>query len=520
MENNQRNSRKRLNSLILLVAFTAVMLIVSTYAWFSAQKNVTIGGLKGTVNVAEGLEISLDAKYWSQEVNFGDTSKYASQNALKKLYGSLEGTAQDNDMTEGSPNHNIIPTELLPVSTTGNVNDGIGQQDMNFYRGINQNGNELYEIITVQKKTGDGTLNGDPADVYTNEKYAENATTPLTSGYHDYPGYYAIDLFLRNSTKLVSTSDKTGDHSVFDKLTPLQLNANSKLELQSAASNTTGLQNTVRVAFALYNMEETYDELTDVSWESGEDQTWNNAISKADCLQSAYMTASQKQILAAYAGQTIHDVAIWEPNSERHVQYVVSNNNNVTWDSTEQAKYGIPLTTDAGLGDVANKFKTTTPTPTYALTSTATSLTQADGADTGTGVGDSDTDTNTVKVGEGTGAQYVKGIQNIYNWGTTPADGLAKQVTLQTTTTDGETNFAVGKVKQLISVKSTAANRYTIGDSTESGATAFSIPQGKVCKVRMYVWLEGQDVDTINHASHGGGVYLDVGLIKDATAQS
>ena len=42
MENNQRNSRKRLNSLVLLVAFTAVMLIVSTYAWFTSQRDITL----------------------------------------------------------------------------------------------------------------------------------------------------------------------------------------------------------------------------------------------------------------------------------------------------------------------------------------------------------------------------------------------------------------------------------------------------------------------------------------------
>ena len=72
MENNQRNSRKRLNSLILLVAFTAVMLIVSTYAWFSTQRNVTLTGLKGKVNVAEGLQISLDAKHWVNTINFND----------------------------------------------------------------------------------------------------------------------------------------------------------------------------------------------------------------------------------------------------------------------------------------------------------------------------------------------------------------------------------------------------------------------------------------------------------------
>ena len=32
------------------------------------------------------------------------------------------------------------------------------------------------------------------------------------------------------------------------------------------------------------------------------------------------------------------------------------------------------------------------------------------------------------------------------------------------------------------------------------------------------MWLEGQDVDCINYASHGGGIHLDLGLIKGKTA--
>ena len=31
----------------------------------------------------------------------------------------------------------------------------------------------------------------------------------------------------------------------------------------------------------------------------------------------------------------------------------------------------------------------------------------------------------------------------------------------------------------------------------------------------MYIWLEGQDVDCINYASHGGGITVNVGLLKD-----
>ena len=62
-ENKQKNSRRRLNSLILLVAFTAIMLIVSTYAWFSTQRNVSISNLKGTVKelpAREAIDVPVD----------------------------------------------------------------------------------------------------------------------------------------------------------------------------------------------------------------------------------------------------------------------------------------------------------------------------------------------------------------------------------------------------------------------------------------------------------------------------
>ena len=35
--------------------------------------------------------------------------------------------------------------------------------------------------------------------------------------------------------------------------------------------------------------------------------------------------------------------------------------------------------------------------------------------------------------------------------------------------------------------------------------------------MRMYIWLEGQDVDCINYASLGGNVKIDVGLSKPGT---
>ena len=499
----QYKRTKPIGKLITLVACTAIMLVSSTYAWFSAQKNVNIGGLKGTVKVAEGLEISLDAKYWSQMIDFEDSKYTNGQEDLKKLYASGK-TFQDGNLTASDAEHNIIPTELVPVSTTGKGEtvagagdaDGIGLTDMNMYRGINQNTKELYEIIKVKQKTDDE----DGIRVYT--AYGPNSSTPIAAAHHDYPGYYAIDLFLRNSTSGVSTSEQVDGTSVFDKLTALQLNGNSKLELQSSASTTTGLQNTVRVAFALYNIDEDVDVLDTSVGGAHEGKSWNDVLPTLTA--SAHMTASQEQILAAYQGQTINDVAIWEPNASDHVQYVVSNNNKVTWLAGDKTTYGIPTADDltATPPQYKDKFGLVTPIPTYALTYSSTQLT----------AGATEESANTVRVGEGTAERLAAGIKNIYDW-STPSQGLGKQVTLQTEK-QSTTDYTVGTVKQLVSVNSTATNRYALGN--EAGAKAFSIPQGKVCKVRMYVWLEGQDVDTINHASHGGGIDLDIGLIKGA----
>ena len=173
-ENKQKNSRRRLNSLILLVAFTAIMLIVSTYAWFSTQKNVSLSGLEGTVKVAEGLQISLDAKTWKNGIDFKDFTEqtfidtYVPGATLENPYQYPDSTKSDGSKITAK---NVLPDELLPVSTTGAGEDitGVNAKTMAMYNGENVNGNQLVSIT----------------------KMAEEKAS----------GYYAIDLFLQNSSK-------------------------------------------------------------------------------------------------------------------------------------------------------------------------------------------------------------------------------------------------------------------------------------------------------------------------------
>ena len=414
IEDRIRDARKRLNVLILLVAFTAILLIATTYAWFSTQRNVTLGGLEGEVNVAEGLQISLDALNWANEIDLSNNAAayFASTNETNgwtddDRVSLVNPWKQATDGTSYEARTNLIPSELLPASTTAQSTEGIGLNDVKMYRGEVESGNKLNRI----------------------EKLAAEADS----------GYYAIDFFLQNSSSQEAITGNTKDL--------LRVESNSSINLNESSRESTGLQNTLRVAFAIY----------DEDAELAEDTVVGSS------------TANQDTILAATTGddRVITDVAIWEPNAsgaqvgsspaiERyaaHVDYIVQNNNKLTLSSADRTS----------LTSSTSRFDADDPVPTYALTATS--------------------------VG--------KAISDIYNWDTTAAtNGLVKQNTVQTP----NTGIVADNPVQLKSVA--------------DGTTDFAIAPGKYIHMRMYVWLEGQDVDCINYASLGGGLTIDVGLSK------
>lgn len=382
-KNSSKNKKKsELNSMFLIILIALVMFIISTYAWFSTQKNVSITNLNGTVEVAEGLEISLDAERWSNGI----------------ILGTEEGQLSIIDNAYAG-NRNISPSEMLPVSTLGQVSGN--QTDLKMLRGKIENSKELSEIKTM----------------------VETETSPTSS---TYPGYFAFDVFLKNNSKTDNDDE-------------LQLNYDSLLEILEADKSATGLQNTARVAFALYN------------------GTADVMAGKDDIL---------KQTAGIGAGATtpyITNVAIWEPNSNDHVQYIVDNNNKITWNAEDAKKYASHELSSGGRG-----FDLTTQMPTYALKDSSI------------------------------GAK----IEDIYKW-----DGNEKNVQKQNvlqTTKKSEKDYTIKEgVQNLV--------------STTDGTSKFTIPANKICRIRIYLWLEGQDVDCINYASHGGGVKVNIGLVKGST---
>ena len=410
-QKNKRKSEMKIIFFIILVA--AALFIISTYAWFSTQKNVSITNLGGIVEVAEGLEISLDAEKWSNGIVLGD------------------GEGELDIIDDAYPgHHNISPKELLPVSTLGLAKKSDKLTDLKLLRGKITDSIELSEIVAMNE----GLVIAEQEDDSKN-----NTENPA------YPGYFAFDIFLKNSSK---------DAKVMDIL---QLNYDSSVQVLESAKSATGLQNTVRVAFAKYGE---YDTST---------QTGTNVSD---------VMADQATILKETAGKGvggsevfISDVAMWEPNSSDHVEYIVQNNNKIKWSTADAGKYATKQ-----LGGDKKGFDLTTQMPTYALKDSSIGKTIAD----------------------------------IYKWdGTEPL--IQKQNVLQTTktkdddfTTNADDDYTISEgVKNLV--------------STADGTTAFTLAPSKISRLRVYVWLEGQDVDCINYASHGGGVTVNIGLVKGST---
>ena len=428
---SKRKSELRIIFFIILVA--AVLFVISTYAWFSTQRNVSITNLSGLVEVAEGLEISLDAENWSNEIVLGEN-----MNIIDNAY----------------ENHrNISPKELLPVSTLGKVNTAGTDKDVKMIRGKITNSKELSNIVYMDESLA----------------LAHDSETH-NSDLAKYPGYFAFDIFLKNSSKQYKDDDA------------LQLNYDSSLQIIEDGNDTVGLQNTVRLALAKYGTG---------ALVSGDVTTGKDIVRTG----VADVMAGQEEVLKKTGAVTggdnvgITDVTMWEPNSSDHVDYIVTNNNMITWSASEGPKYGT-YSEDRKI----YLFNTSTQMPTYALT------------DATVGEGNVIKDIywwdldNTYKV---------KGDETSYS----NKGKLEKQNVLQTTNTkkaDGTIDYTIDEgVQNLFS---------TFRKDTEKPTepAAFKIAPNSIIRLRVYVWLEGQDVDCINYASHGGGITLNLGLIKGA----
>lgn len=440
MSKKTNERKKRINSLVLLIAFTAILLIASTYAWFSTQKNVSINNLEGRVQVAEGLQISLDAENWSQEINLGaptvsdsltsinedwtaydtgigsgttaaPTSKaYYSRNYRPRML-KADGTGVESNVANAETGY------MMPVSTDGAVSSStIIPFHIGTYSGVT-----LKDMGLTSETLSTGEVNLD--------KHLD---------------YYAFDIYLMNTTKTKVKSGDTDPNFVGDQqIDVLQLGFNSTVEelKRAVGAEDYGLQNGVRVAFALY----------------GDTEETN---------------ASKDEIIDKTFDSTIDSVAIWEPNYDKHSDYVM-----------KQDKHLRGLT--GGVNSTALN--------TYAVKSSATATSIANVYDT------TDASLNETKFVVQTSGNMIAKNLNV-------SDGTAADSTKPLGIVNGE--------KGIIGSETGTVNLKKMSDGSN-----FALKSNTISKVRVYVWLEGQDPDCINWASHSDGINVNINLCKDASTK-
>ena len=71
-QNRRKRKKYRLLILLLLLFGTGIMLATSTYAWFTANKTVSIGTLQVQIEAKNGIQISADGTNWKSIVQKTD----------------------------------------------------------------------------------------------------------------------------------------------------------------------------------------------------------------------------------------------------------------------------------------------------------------------------------------------------------------------------------------------------------------------------------------------------------------
>ena len=146
MKNQRKNKKaRRTLLLLLLICITGTLLTTASYAWFTANRQVSVNTI--TVNVAakNGIQISVDGTDWKSIIQTDDIR------AAHTAYVTASKSA------------NMLPTSMEPVSTIGEVeNDStLGNLIKMFYGTVSSNagGDNILSATRVTEARDVATTN-------------------------------------------------------------------------------------------------------------------------------------------------------------------------------------------------------------------------------------------------------------------------------------------------------------------------------------------------------------------------
>ena len=134
-EVKKNRKRRRLFLSLIMILFLGIVLTASTYAWFTANRTVTVESIDVNVSTSQGLQISTDAANWKSIVTNTDITGVSWSGAINQL---PQGT-----------------NTMVPVSTVGTVDtNGL----MEIYRGTVEtdtaSGNNILSAVKSTEVNG------------------------------------------------------------------------------------------------------------------------------------------------------------------------------------------------------------------------------------------------------------------------------------------------------------------------------------------------------------------------------
>lgn len=172
--------KKNLRSSLLVLLLIAILLIASTYAWFTANRTVTISSLEVNVQAQNGLQISTDAENWKAIITSEDI-----------LTGAYDG------------NTNRIPVSMEPVSTDGTVVSG----NMNMFYGVMEPDEDGTYALTATQETDATTEKYIVFDIFLKADEAMDLTLTAESAVTTKEG--SEDKGLQNASRVAFVNEGT-----------------------------------------------------------------------------------------------------------------------------------------------------------------------------------------------------------------------------------------------------------------------------------------------------------------------
>lgn len=204
MSKKKSKRRADVKSSILVLLLIAILLIASTYAWFTANKTVTISTLDVNVQAANGLQISADGSNWKAILKNTD----------------IDPTTVS---TTYAGNTNQIPVEMQPVSTAGVVDTKTGFMNMYYGTVASDETANGFALTTTKETDTKGTTGKYIAfDIFL--RADKDTTLTLTDKSGVTPKDGSDDLGLQNSARVAfikegHTADTSAQASTVQALT-------------------------------------------------------------------------------------------------------------------------------------------------------------------------------------------------------------------------------------------------------------------------------------------------------------